>query len=137
MTEEQGFRLGDLKSVVRRRLPVMAAMALAVFLLSVVIAAILPNLYTASATLLVEPQSISKKLVESGVAESDLNNRLHLMTMQILSRPRLSKIIDDLEALSRGIGRDDAGRDHRDDAQGHPRGARAARARDQGAAPQP
>ena len=97
MTEEQGFRLGDLKSVVQRRLPVMAALALAVFLLSVVIAAILPNLYTASATLLVEPQSISKKLVESGVAESDLNNRLHLMTMQILSRPRLSKVIDDLK----------------------------------------
>jgi succinoglycan biosynthesis transport protein ExoP len=97
MTEDQGFKLGDLRSVVRRRLPVMAALAGAVLLLSIVVASLLPNLYIASATLLVEPQSISKKLIESGVAESDLNNRLHLMTMQILSRPRLSKIIDDLK----------------------------------------
>lgn len=97
MTEDQGFRLGDLRSIVRRRLPIMAAVAGTVFLLSVVVAALLPNVYQASATLLIEPQSISKKLVEAGVAESDLNNRLHLMTMQILSRPRLSKIIDDLK----------------------------------------
>ena len=35
-------------------------------------------------------------LVESGVPQSDLNERLHLMTARILSRPRLSRIIDDL-----------------------------------------
>ena len=97
MTEEQGFKLDDLRPMIRRRLPVMATVAGAVFLLSIVVAALLPNVYMASATLLVEPQSISKKLIESGVAESDLNNRLHLMTMQILSRPRLSKVIDDLK----------------------------------------
>ena len=97
MTEEQGLKLGDLRQVVRRRLPLMGAVAGTVFLLSIVVAALLPNVYVASATLLVEPQTISKKLIESGVAESDLNNRLHLMTMQILSRPRLSKVIDDLK----------------------------------------
>lgn len=97
MTEEQGLKLGDLRQVIRRRLPVMGAIAGAVFLFSIVVAALLPNVYVASATLLVEPQTISKKLIESGVAESDLNNRLHLMTMQILSRPRLSKVIDDLK----------------------------------------
>ena len=97
MTEEQGFKLGDLRSVIRRRMPVMAPIAGGIFLLSIVVSALLPNLFMASATLLVEPQSISKKLVESGVAESDLNDRLHLMTMQILSRPRLSKVIDDLK----------------------------------------
>ncbi|MCC6643019.1 MAG: hypothetical protein IT386_17800 [Deltaproteobacteria bacterium] len=97
MTEEQGLKLGDLERIVRRRLPLMAAVAGTVFLASIVVAALLPNVYVASATLLVEPQTISKRLIESGVAESDLNNRLHLMTMQILSRPRLSKLIDDLK----------------------------------------
>ncbi|CAG0959768.1 hypothetical protein MYXO_00686 [Myxococcaceae bacterium] len=97
MNEDQGFRVGDLRAVLKRRLPLMAAVGGAVFLLSIVIASLLPNVYMASATLLIEPQSISKKLVEAGVAESDLNNRLHLMTMQILSRSRLSKIIDDLK----------------------------------------
>ena len=80
MTEEQGFKLDDLRPMIRRRLPVMATVAGAVFLLSIVVAALLPNVLQASTTLLVEPQSISKKLIESGVAESDLNNRLHLMT---------------------------------------------------------
>lgn len=97
MTEEQGLKLGDLERIVRRRLPLMAAVAGTIFLASIVVAALLPNVYVASATLLVEPQTISKRLIESGVAESDLNNRLHLMTMQILSRPRLSKLIDDLK----------------------------------------
>jgi polysaccharide chain length determinant protein (PEP-CTERM system associated) len=97
MTEDQGLRLGDLRGMVRRRWPVAVTLAGAMALLAILVAAVLPNVYEASATLLVEPQSISKKLIESGVAESDLNNRLHLMTMQILSRPRLSKIIDDLK----------------------------------------
>lgn len=97
MTEDQGFRIGDLRSIVKRRLPIMAAVSGTVFLLAIFVASILPNVYMASVTLLIEPQSISKKLVEAGIAESDLNNRLHLMTMQILSRARLSKIIDDLK----------------------------------------
>ena len=46
--------------------------------------------------MLVEPQAVAEDLVKAGVAESDINQRLHLMTAQILARPRLSKIIDDL-----------------------------------------
>ena len=57
----------------------------------------LPNEYESYATVLVEPQSISKKLVESGKRRADVINRLHLMTMQILSRARLSKVIDELK----------------------------------------
>jgi polysaccharide chain length determinant protein (PEP-CTERM system associated) len=34
--------------------------------------------------------------VKAGVRESDLTERLHLMTAEILSRPRLSRMIDDL-----------------------------------------
>ena len=56
----------------------------------------LPNEYESSSTILVEPQSVPKELVEAGVPDSDLNPRLHLMTAQILSRARLSRIIDEL-----------------------------------------
>ena len=34
--------------------------------------------------------------MKAGVGRSDLNERLHLMTAQILSRPRLSRIIDEI-----------------------------------------
>ena len=96
MNVDEGFQLRDIPVVLRRRLPVAATLAAAVFLASIVLAALLPNRYDAFTTLLVSPQTVSKKLVEPGVEESDLNQRLHLMTMQILSRGRLSRVIDDL-----------------------------------------
>jgi polysaccharide chain length determinant protein (PEP-CTERM system associated) len=97
MNTGTGLDLGDLLGMARRRAALASAVAGAVFLASVLVAAILPNRYQAWVTLLVEPQTISSRLIESGVAASDLNSRLHLMTMQILSRGRLSKVIDDLK----------------------------------------
>ena len=95
--DERGFSLNDVVGIFRRRLRLIIAVAGACFLTSVVVAALLRDEYSVYTTILVEPQSISKKLVESGEAEQDVMNRLHLMTMQILSRARLSKIIDEFE----------------------------------------
>jgi len=75
----------------------MTGITFAIFLLAILVAAWLPNQYSAWATLLVEPQVISEDILKPGVKKSDLNARLHIMTMQILSRGRLSKIIDDLK----------------------------------------
>jgi succinoglycan biosynthesis transport protein ExoP len=97
MMTEQGFELAQLEGAVRRRGKLAAAVAGAVTLLAIFVAAVLPNEYGAASTLLIEPQSISSRLVESNLVESDLNNRLHLIQMQILSRGRLSKVIDDLD----------------------------------------
>jgi polysaccharide chain length determinant protein (PEP-CTERM system associated) len=94
--EEQGFRLSDIRGVLRRRGRMMAAIAGAAVLLAIFISAILPDRFVSYTTMLIEPQTISKKLVEPGLEEGELTTRLHLMTMQILSRARLSKIIDDL-----------------------------------------
>ncbi len=56
----------------------------------------LPNEYASYATVLVEPQSIDEELVRAGVQAQDLQKRLGIMSAQILSRQRLSKLIDDL-----------------------------------------
>lgn len=96
MNIDEGLNLGDLSGAVERRWPVAAAVAGAVFLVSIVIAAVLPDQYETYTTILVEPQTISPELVEAQMQGTDLNQRLHLMSMQILSRPRLSRIIDDL-----------------------------------------
>jgi polysaccharide chain length determinant protein (PEP-CTERM system associated) len=96
MDFERGLQVEDLRGLVRRRGPVMAAVLGATLLTFVLIAGWLPNKYRAATTLLIEPQSISQRLVESGVPETELNNRLHLLQMQILSRDRLSRVIDDL-----------------------------------------
>lgn len=95
--DERGFSLNDVVGIFRRRLRLILVVAGSSLLISIVVAALLRNEFSVYATILVEPQSISKKLVESGEVEQDAMNRLHLMTMQILSRSRLSKVIDELK----------------------------------------
>ena len=100
MNVEGGIQLRDLRAILDRRKRLVGAVAGLVFLASVVVAALLPNRYESWTTVLVEPQAVSARLVEAGLAGSDLNARLHLMTMQILSRARLSRIIDDFGLYS-------------------------------------
>lgn len=95
--EEQSLRPSDIKRVIQRRARLAIALAGACTLAGILIAAILPNRYQAQTTLLVEPQSISKRLVDSSTDQGELSSRLHIMTMQILSRARLSRVIDDLK----------------------------------------
>ena len=97
MNVESGIQFFDLRGILRRRGKVMIAIGGLVVLAAYWLAMALPNEYESYATVLVEPQSVSPDLVKAGVAASDLNARLSLMTAQILSRPRLSRIIDELE----------------------------------------
>jgi polysaccharide chain length determinant protein (PEP-CTERM system associated) len=94
MNVDGGFQLGDLKGLVRRRGKAAAFTALLVVLAAYWVAMALPNVYTSYATVLVEPQSVDEELVRAGVQASDINERLHIMSAQILARPRLSAIID-------------------------------------------
>jgi polysaccharide chain length determinant protein (PEP-CTERM system associated) len=96
MNIDGGLQISDLGGVLRRRAKAVAATSLAVTLVIYWIAMALPNVYTSYATVLVEPQAVSGDLVKAGVADSDINQRLHLMTAQILARPRMSRIIDEL-----------------------------------------
>ena len=96
MNIEQGMQITDFVGFARRRGKLIAVIAGIVILATFWICMALPNQYTSSAMILVEPQSVDEDLVNSGVRESDLNERLGLMTAEILSRSRLSKIIDEV-----------------------------------------
>ncbi len=96
MNVQAGIQLSDLLGVVRRRGKLVGAVALGVTMVAYWVTMALPNEYESYATVLVEPQAVDPGLVESGIAETDLNRRLHLMAAQILSRPRLSRMIDEL-----------------------------------------
>ena len=95
MNVEAGLQLSDLQGIIRRRLKLVLGVALLVSLAAYWLAMALPNEYESYATVLVEPQSVDPDLVEAGIPESDLNRRLFLMAAQILSRPRLSRLIDE------------------------------------------
>jgi polysaccharide biosynthesis transport protein len=96
METQQTFQVDDLLRMFRRRAWLVGFLAGGCFLAGVFIASILPNRYESYATLLVEPQTISERLVEAGLSTQSVAGRLHLIQMQILSRGRLSRIIDDL-----------------------------------------
>ncbi len=96
MNVESGLQFFDLGGILRRRGKAMLATGGLVLLAAYWLAMALPNEYESYASVLVEPQSVSPDLVKAGVGRSDLNERLHLMTAQILSRPRLSRIIDEI-----------------------------------------
>ena len=96
MNIEQGNQVIDLFGFLRRRGKLMVIISGAITLVTFWIAMALPNLYTSSSMILVEPQSVDENLEDSGVRESDLNERLGLMTAEILSRIRLSRIIDEM-----------------------------------------
>jgi uncharacterized protein involved in exopolysaccharide biosynthesis len=97
MDMEQGFQLDDLRGLIRRRGLGMAAITGTCVLIALLVASWLPNEFEATTTLLIEPQAISERLVESGMPETEINNRLHLLQMQILSRGRLSEVIENFK----------------------------------------
>ncbi len=100
MNTDSGIQI-DLIGALRRHAFLACTIAGATTLVMYWIAMALPNKYSASAVLLVEPQAVSERLVEAGAARVDLNARLHLMTSEILSRTRLSRIIDELELFQK------------------------------------
>ncbi|MAG32920.1 MAG: hypothetical protein CL908_18745 [Deltaproteobacteria bacterium] len=97
MNNEQGFQLGDLVRIVKRRASLVGGVTGVVVLLALLVSSWMPNTFESKAILLIEPQTISSDLVESNLESTDLNSRLHLIQMQILSRARLSTVIDELD----------------------------------------
>ena len=95
MDFEQGIQLDDLKRIFQRRSHLLLGAIAAGLLVAIFIAAVLPNEFESRAVLLIEPQTISETLVESNLSETELNSRLHLISMQILSRGRLNKVIEE------------------------------------------
>jgi succinoglycan biosynthesis transport protein ExoP len=96
MNLDQGNQIFDLFGLARRRGKLMAIASGVVILVTFWISMALPNLYQSSAIILVEPQSVDENLVDSGVQQTELSDRLNLMTAEILSRSRLSQIITDM-----------------------------------------
>ena len=100
MNLQDGLQISDLVGILRRRGRLMVWVSgLSVLAIFWVVMA-LPNQYSSYATVLVEPQAIDEELVRAGVQGQDLQQRLGIMSARILSRQRLSKLIDELGLYS-------------------------------------
>ncbi|MEA3110359.1 MAG: protein tyrosine kinase modulator [Caballeronia sp.] len=80
-------------NVLRRHISLLILTSIAVSAASVALIALLPDVYQATTTILVDPQKIPEKYVASTVT-SDPNDHLNTLKQQVLSTSRLQEIID-------------------------------------------
>ena len=71
----------------------MIASSLAILTAGIVGTSLLPNVYSATTTVLVDPQKIPERYVASTIT-ADPNARMNTLTQQVLSASRLQEIID-------------------------------------------
>jgi polysaccharide chain length determinant protein (PEP-CTERM system associated) len=86
-----------LAAALRRRLAAIAVATGAGALIGYWVAMALPNYYQSSATIFVATQEINRRLAGVGAAPFDLGARLDSMTARVLSRERLSELIDEVQ----------------------------------------
>lgn len=83
----------QLTGVVKKHAHLIFLSSLLLAELGIVVISLLPNVYRATTTILVDPQKIPEKYVTSTVT-TDPNARMNTLTQQVLSASRLQEIID-------------------------------------------
>lgn len=84
--------INDFKGIVRRRRSVFIVFFLAIMLLGIIIAFILPPIYLSKSTILIENQLIPQEYVQTTIT-GFVEERLQVITQQIMSRIKLMNII--------------------------------------------
>jgi polysaccharide chain length determinant protein (PEP-CTERM system associated) len=97
------FTAQDFLVMLRRRWPICAYTASAGLVIGIALALLLPKHYQSETRVLVEQPSVSATYVPAAVSE-DWNSRLASMQQQILSRTRLSDVIQKLNLYPNDTG---------------------------------
>lgn len=87
--------LGDYMATFRRRRSFIAVSVLGVFLISVIVAIVLPPVYESTATIMIEGPEVPNSLVRSTVS-SDQDARLRSVQERVMSTQNVMNIIDKL-----------------------------------------
>ena len=80
-------------AALRRHAHLVIASSLAILTAGVIGTSLLPNIFSATTTILVDPQRIPERYVASTIT-ADPNARMNTLTQQVLSASRLQEIID-------------------------------------------
>jgi len=83
----------DCVKVLKQHLHLVFLSSLLLAILGIVGVSLLPNIYRATTTILVDPQKIPERYVASTIT-TDPNARLNTLTQQVLSDSRLQEILD-------------------------------------------
>ncbi|HDS15872.1 MAG TPA: hypothetical protein ENN66_04525 [Proteobacteria bacterium] len=93
MQTQEAISLEQVKGIIRRQKWLFFLIFFCTWLAAGVIAVFLPAIYRAESTILIEEQQIPQEFVQTTIT-SYVEERLQVITQQIMSRPRLQEIID-------------------------------------------
>ncbi len=94
--ENQIFRIPDILAVLKRRKAALTIPFLTIFIISAVIALLLPPIFKSTSTILVEDQEIPNEYIQTTVT-SLVEKRLQEIKQKIMSTTRLQEVIDKYE----------------------------------------
>lgn len=89
---EYELTIHDYIDIIRRRALIMIATFLVVIMAALIIAIVLPPVYQASGTILIESQQISKSIISSSVT-GFANERIEVIKQRVMTRENLLRII--------------------------------------------
>ena len=93
MQTQEAISLDQVKGIIRRQKGVFIALFFLTWIAALGTALLLPSIYRAESTILIEEQQIPQEFVQTTIT-SYVEERLQVITQQIMSRPRLQEIID-------------------------------------------
>lgn len=99
---QRDLTLEDIISILRRRWPLIAVLAVLGAALGYGVTYVIPKQYTSKTVVLVQPPTVPTDYVKP-VVSNDINQRLAAMQQQILSRSQLEPIIRQLDLYSADI----------------------------------
>ena len=96
MQDQETISLDQVKGIIRRQKGLFITLFLLTWIAALCTAMLLPSIYRAESTILIEEQQIPQEFVQSTIT-SYVEERLQIITQQIMSRPRLQKVIDNFK----------------------------------------
>ncbi|MBN2704928.1 MAG: hypothetical protein JXR89_00640 [Deltaproteobacteria bacterium] len=93
MQAQETISLDQVKGIIRRQKWLFLALFVLTWLTALVVSVLLPAIYKAESTILIEEQQIPQEFVQTTIT-SYVEERLQVITQQIMSRPRLQEIIE-------------------------------------------
>jgi uncharacterized protein involved in exopolysaccharide biosynthesis len=93
MQAQEAISLDQVKGIIRRQRGIFIILFLLTWIAALSTAMLLPAIYRAESTILIEEQQIPQEFVQTTIT-SYVEERLQVITQQIMSRPRLQEVID-------------------------------------------
>ncbi|MEA1923536.1 MAG: GNVR domain-containing protein [Pseudomonadota bacterium] len=93
MQAQEAISIDQVKGIIRRQRGIFIILFLLTWIAALSTAMLLPAIYRAESTILIEEQQIPQEFVQTTIT-SYVEERLQVITQQIMSRPRLQEIID-------------------------------------------